>query len=388
MLTPDRFNRFHATAAAALKMNSRPSLWELFDIQRDSKDELNPTGTKYYPPPWYSASNNEIRNSIVALQENSEAIRESRDNLLEESFEETFAKAIFGSNAIEEAGLDLTETWKLCRKYFAGDITQDEEKLLNLPSKNSCSQQSRREVLQHIEAFIYIKGIVKREGQLTKEDLFMTHTILMKNIPSSQGFLGYEGGYRTCRMTVGKPLMTKDGEEVQVAEPEDVPKRMDKWFKLFNQLLKSTEDPILAASKLKLGFVAIHPFLDGNGRMSRILANTFISDHLPHTLITFGKDNKDRQNYQSSLRRSLRTRDAGFFAFHTLRNVCRNQEALLEKIKPIDNDGSSSSRRTLSTLQKIKERLRPITKKGTKILEKGKDAKNNLTTSLEQFSLH
>jgi hypothetical protein len=57
----------------------------------------------------------------------------------------------------------------------------------------------------------------------------------------------------------------------------DVPALMDGWFACYRNLLSSQIDPIVAAACLSFGFVFIHPFPDGNGRLHRFLIHHLLS---------------------------------------------------------------------------------------------------------------
>lgn len=52
--------------------------------------------------------------------------------------------------------------------------------------------------------------------------------------------------------------------------PDDLPALMDSWV-TFANTCSATMDPIMAASIASFGFVFLHPFMDGNGRLSRFL---------------------------------------------------------------------------------------------------------------------
>lgn len=52
--------------------------------------------------------------------------------------------------------------------------------------------------------------------------------------------------------------------------PDSVPRLMEEWMAFANTAPKHI-DPIVAASVASFGFVYIHPFMDGNGRLSRFL---------------------------------------------------------------------------------------------------------------------
>jgi Fic family protein len=56
--------------------------------------------------------------------------------------------------------------------------------------------------------------------------------------------------------------------------PEDVPNLMDSWMEMVHRLkLPQEVDPVVAAAVTAFGFVFIHPFDDGNGRIHRFLVH-------------------------------------------------------------------------------------------------------------------
>lgn len=55
-------------------------------------------------------------------------------------------------------------------------------------------------------------------------------------------------------------------------KPEDVPDLMDAWMAMTRRLIDSAAvDPVIAAAVSSFGFVFLHPFEDGNGRIHRFL---------------------------------------------------------------------------------------------------------------------
>lgn len=54
-------------------------------------------------------------------------------------------------------------------------------------------------------------------------------------------------------------------------KPKDVPGLMDGWMRMVERLQDSSVDAICAAAAMSFGFVFIHPFEDGNGRIHRFL---------------------------------------------------------------------------------------------------------------------
>ena len=65
-----------------------------------------------------------------------------------------------------------------------------------------------------------------------------------------------------------------------------------------------TQDPILTAAEVSYGFVRIHPYSDGNGRLSRLLMNLVLWGNFPPVYIK--ADTKGRKRYGYALRRANR----------------------------------------------------------------------------------
>lgn len=85
-------------------------------------------------------------------------------------------------------------------------------------------------------------------------------------------------GYRSDQNYVGQTL-TGYREHVHFVcpRPEDVESLMAGWLRCNARLAASTMDPIVQAAMLGFGFVYIHPFDDGNGRLHRYLVHHVLS---------------------------------------------------------------------------------------------------------------
>ena len=85
--------------------------------------------------------------------------------------------------------------------------------------------------------------------------------------------------YREGQVFVGRTLM--EGEQVDYIPPraEDLEDLMTGWFQCANRLLdpKSGVHPVQAAAVISFGFVLLHPFWDGNGRLHRFLIHHILS---------------------------------------------------------------------------------------------------------------
>ena len=101
----------------------------------------------------------------------------------------------------------------------------------------------------------------------------------------------------------GTYAVTADARQVFVeyADPRDVPTLMDEWLAELNRLSRDCRGEVQAIdayARLHLGFVHIHPFWDGNGRMARLLANLPV---LRAGLLPVVIEVRDRRRYIDTL---------------------------------------------------------------------------------------
>jgi hypothetical protein len=93
-----------------------------------------------------------------------------------------------------------------------------------------------------------------------------------------------EASYRLTQNWIGDDLGYRKRVDFVPPRPEDVPSLMDGLVAMSERLRGRPDaiDPIVAASTLSFGFVFIHPFIDGNGRLHRYL----IHEHLASAQFT------------------------------------------------------------------------------------------------------
>lgn len=128
------------------------------------------------------------------------------------------------------------------------------------------------EVYGHARAIDLIYGML-RKSAVTEEDLFALHRAVLEPAPLDV-FNPVGHWKRTVNGTTG----VIDGRSVymEYADPLDVPRLMARWLEDFNRTLDAARRPssaLAAYVRAHMGFVRIHPFFDGNGRLARLLAN-------------------------------------------------------------------------------------------------------------------
>lgn len=124
------------------------------------------------------------------------------------------------------------------------------------------------EAVGHAAAFDHIHTLQRRAG-FTEEDILTLHRLFFSKIQEEQA-----GVYRKCRIFV-------TGSTHKFPRPEEVPALMKTFMEQALQW-KNMYHPVEYAARLLQRLVAIHPFIDGNGRVARLLMNLALlqSGHL------------------------------------------------------------------------------------------------------------
>ncbi|MFH1451905.1 MAG: Fic family protein [archaeon] len=122
------------------------------------------------------------------------------------------------------------------------------------------------EIINHKKAFDFI---INHKKDITKEFILRIHDIVMFNT-LRQEYLSQVGRYRTVQVFVGRSIPPK---------PSDVPNKMATLIKWYSQNKKILH-PIILASYFHTEFEKVHPFIDGNGRVGRLLMNFILHKNL------------------------------------------------------------------------------------------------------------
>lgn len=102
--------------------------------------------------------------------------------------------------------------------------------------------------------------------------------------------------------TRGNSVRTKTGELFEYASPEETPGLMYDLVKWYNEETeKGALSPLELASLFHYRYIRIHPFEDGNGRVSRLLMNFILLRHNYPMIVV---RHKDRDRYLEALAKS------------------------------------------------------------------------------------
>ncbi|PAU94982.1 cell filamentation protein Fic [Aliifodinibius salipaludis] len=105
------------------------------------------------------------------------------------------------------------------------------------------------------------------QKDLTKDELLRLQEIVIEDRRFVDMGWRKEGGF----VGIHNRVNSKPVPDHISAKWEDVPKLIDGLLNTNESLIESDYDPVLAATLIAFGFVFIHPFTDGNGRVHRYL---------------------------------------------------------------------------------------------------------------------
>lgn len=152
---------------------------------------------------------------------------------------------IYNSNAIEGSTLTLRETQLIL------------ETGLTIGGK---SLREHFEVINHKDAIEYVESLSEQDAPLSVFHVRQIHKLVLTRIDDENA-----GQYRRTHVRIGS---------AQHVPPEswEIPQRMQEWENWLHQAEHELH-PVVLAAQAHHKLVAIHPFIDGNGRTARLVMN-------------------------------------------------------------------------------------------------------------------
>ncbi|MFH1750510.1 MAG: Fic family protein [Candidatus Micrarchaeota archaeon] len=176
----------------------------------------------------------------------------------------------YHSNAIEGNRLSLRETWLVLRR---GMTIRGKSLIEHLEATN------------HLEALNLLEKMATTKKKIAEIDVLSLHAAILDKIdPQNAGF------YRHEQVFI-------EGSKISLPNWKHVPGMMKEVYSELNNTDKGI-DAIHSAVKVHYQTVRIHPFVDGNGRLARLLMNLrLIRASFPPTILR----REERRAYYSAL---------------------------------------------------------------------------------------
>lgn len=187
-------------------------------------------------------------------------------------------KFTYNTNRIEGNTLSLNDSYLLLRDQIS-------------PQK---SMRDIKETESHQKLFL---ELIKKNQQITYQNLLNWHYLLFKDTKKDIAgkIRNYQVGISGCKFLPPSPT--------------ELSAELTDFFKWYNKQ-KSSYHPVVLAGLVHLRLVTIHPFGDGNGRITRLLMNIVLSNNNYPLFII---DYKHRKSYYSALEKSQVKDDDSYF---------------------------------------------------------------------------
>lgn len=241
------------------------------------------------------------------------------------------------------------------------------ETLLSNLTATSFKSRDEQEVAGYAEAMDTVFQAFE-DMTITENHIRQLHQILLRHSNKDER---HRGDYKKLPNNV--VAFDEHGKEIGVvfetATPFDTPREMEELVSWVNKAIaENSLHPLLVIAVFTVVFLAIHPFQDGNGRLSRILTTLMLLragyGYVPYaSLESVVEDNKDL--YYKALRRTQTTLKKdnpdwepwlGFF-LRCLKKQKANLAAKVEKEKASDDTALPALSVQILELLKQHERL-------------------------------
>ena len=156
---------------------------------------------------------------------------------------------------------------------------------------NGKSMTEHLEAINHAQAIAFIKDIACSDIAVNERTIKEIHALILHGINKEQA-----GKYREV------PIMIV-GSRHTPPQPYLIMPQMEQFIIDYQNMQNQNEHPVLIAAFLHDELVKIHPFIDGNGRTSRLLMNLYLISK-GYAITALKGDNEARYAYYTALEQS------------------------------------------------------------------------------------
>ena len=149
------------------------------------------------------------------------------------------------------------------------------------------SLREHLEAINHAEAVEFVQELMTSRAAIAERNILELHALVLKGIDRENA-----GKYRSVNVRIS-------GSEHVPPEPYAIPQLMGDYMEHY-RMQKGSMHPVILAAEMHERLVSIHPFVDGNGRTSRLVMNLVLLQH-GYTLANLKGDNVSRLRYYKAL---------------------------------------------------------------------------------------
>lgn len=171
------------------------------------------------------------------------------------------------------------------------------------------------EAINHADAIGFVESIMDKNEDLTSRSLNEIHSLVLRGIDADNA-----GRYRSLPVRIS-------GSTHVPPQPYLLDKYMEDYFKFYKRQ-KDLMHPVILAAEMHERLVTIHPYIDGNGRTSRLVMNLILLRH-GYTIANLKGDNESRMRYYRSLNAVQEEHDSTEF-YHLILDAV--EQSLMEHL--------------------------------------------------------
>lgn len=153
------------------------------------------------------------------------------------------------------------------------------------------SMREHLEAINHAEAIDYIRDFAGNGIEISERTIKEIHALVLHGIDRDNA-----GRYRSV------PVMISGSTHLP-PQPYLIGPGMEAFMRTFADMERQGEHPVVIAAYLHDELVRIHPFIDGNGRTSRLLMNLYLLRH-GYVLVSLKGDDDSKLRYYRALESS------------------------------------------------------------------------------------
>lgn len=153
------------------------------------------------------------------------------------------------------------------------------------------SMREHLEAINHQDAIRFIKDLEQKNSSFNERDLLSIHNLILRGINPENA-----GHYRKTAIT------NNEGFNIY-SEPLIITKEIEEYF-FWYEINKNRLHPIILATEMHIRLLKIHPFMDGNGRTSRLVMNLILLQK-GYLIANIKSDSENKMHYEQLLDNTL-----------------------------------------------------------------------------------